>query len=128
MAAKKKAQPSEAELAILRTLWSEGALSVREVHELLGGDERTRYTTTLKLMQRMAEKGLVRRDESQRSHVYTAAVEEDEVERALVSSFVNRMFEGSVQKLVLHALESGEVSDEELAEIKRQLKGWGKRK
>jgi BlaI family transcriptional regulator, penicillinase repressor len=128
MGGKKKAQPSEAELAILRTLWSEGALSVREVHELLGGDERTRYTTTLKLMQRMAEKGLVRRDESQRSHVYTAAVEEEEVERALVSSFVNRMFEGSVQKLVLHALEAGEVSDEELAEIKRQLKGWGKRK
>ncbi len=128
MGAKKKAQPSEAELAILRTLWSEGASSVREVHELLGGDERTRYTTTLKLMQRMAEKGLVRRDESQRSHVYTAAAEEDEVERALVSSFVNRMFEGSVQKLVLHALEAGEVSDEELLEIKRQLKQWEKRK
>ncbi len=128
MPARKKAQPSEAELAILRTLWSKGASSVREVHESLGGDQRTRYTTTLKLMQRMAGKGLVRRDESQRSHVYTAAVEEDEVERALVSSFVNRMFEGSVQKLVLHALEAGEVSDEELAAIKRQLKQWGKRK
>jgi BlaI family transcriptional regulator, penicillinase repressor len=128
MGAKKKAQPSEAELAILRTLWSEGASSVREVHELLGGDERTRYTTTLKLMQRMAEKGLVRRDASQRSHVYTAAVEEEEVERALVSSFVNRMFEGSVQKLVLHALETGDVSDEGLVEIKRQLKRWEKRK
>jgi len=128
MPAKKKAQPSEAELAILRTLWSKGASSVREVHESLGGDQRTRYTTTPKLMQRMAEKGLVGRDESQRSHVYTAAVEENEVERALVSSFVNRMFEGSVQKLVLHALEAGEVSDEELAAIKRQLKQWGKRK
>ena len=128
MPAKKRAQPSEAELAILRTLWSKGASSVRDVHESLGGDERTRYTTTLKLMQRMAGKGLVRRDESQRSHVYTATVEEDEVERALVSSFVNRMFEGSVQKLVLHALEAGDVSDEELAAIKRQLKQWGKRK
>ncbi len=128
MPAKKKAQPSEAELAILRTLWGKGPSSVREVHELLGGDGRTRYTTTLKLMQRMAEKGLVRRDESQRSHVYTVAVKEDDVERALVNSFVNRMFEGSVQKLVLHALESGDVSDEELVEIKRQLKRWGKRK
>lgn len=125
---KKLPQPSEAELAILRTLWSCGASSVRDVHEVLGGDQRTRYTTTLKLMQRMAEKGLVRRDESQRSHLYTPAVEEDDIERALVSSFVDRMFEGSVQKLVLHALEAGDVSDEELAEIKRQLKRWGKQK
>ena len=127
MAKTPKAQPSEAELAILRTLWSKGPCSVRDVHESLGGDDRTRYTTTLKLMQRMAEKGLVQRDESQRSHLYTADVQEDEVERALVSRFVNRMFEGSVQKLVLHALEAGDVSDEELAEIKRQLKQWGNR-
>ncbi len=125
---KKLPQPSEAELAILRRLWSRGASSVRDVHELLGGDPRTRYTTTLKLMQRMVEKGLVRRDESQRSHLYTPAVQEDDIERALVSSFVDRMFEGSVQKLVLHALEAGDVSDEELAEIKRQLKQWGKQK
>jgi predicted transcriptional regulator len=127
MSKSKKVQPSEAELAILRVLWADGPSLVRQVHEALGGEARTRYTTTLKLMQRMAEKGLVKRDESRRSHVYSAAVRENETQQAIVTSFVDRMFEGSVQKMVIHALEAGRVSDEELAEIKRQLRQWEKR-
>jgi predicted transcriptional regulator len=127
MSKSKKVQPTEAELAILRVLWTGGPSSVRKVHEALGGDERTRYTTTLKQLQVMAEKRLVKRDASQRSHVYTAVVNEDETGQALVSSFVDRMFQGSVQKMVVHALEAGKVSDGELAEIKRHLRQWEKR-
>ena len=128
MTGSRKAQPTQAELAILRVLWEQGPSSVRQVHESLGGDKRTRYTTTLKQLQVMAGKGFVRRDESRRSHVYAAAAKEDETQQAIVGSFVDRMFEGSVQKLVIHALEAGEVSDEELAEIKRQLREWEERR
>ena len=92
-------------------LWEEGPSSVGQVHESLGGDKRTRYTTTLKQLQVMAGKGFVRRDESRRSHVYAAAAEEDETQQAIVGSFVDRMFEGWVQSLVIHALEARETSD-----------------
>jgi predicted transcriptional regulator len=121
-------QPTEAELAILRVLWSRGPSTVREVHAALGGDARSRYTTTLKQLQVMAEKRLVERDESQRSHVYAAAVEEGRTEQSLVASFIDRVLEGSVQRVVVHALESGKVSDEELAQIKRILRQWEKQK
>jgi predicted transcriptional regulator len=122
MSGRRKVRPTEAELMILRVLWSRGPSSVRDVHESLGGEARTRYTTTLKQLQVMAEKQLVRRDESRRSHVYRAAVDEDETERAIVSSFVDRVFQGSVQKMVIHALESGRISDAEITEIKQLLK------
>ncbi len=121
-------QPTEAELTIMRVLWREGPCTVREVHEELGGDESTRYTTTLKQLQVMTEKGFVRRDESQRSHVYSPTNEEAETEQSLVSSFVDRMFQGSVNKMLIQALESSKVSAEELAEIKRQLQQWERRK
>ena len=124
MTRSRKVQPTPAELAILRVLWTEGPSSVRQVHESLGGDKRTRYTTTLKQLQVMAEKGLVRRDESRRSHVYAAAVKEKPTQQAVVGGFVDRMFGGSVQKLVIHALEAKDVSEEELAEIKRRLQEW----
>ena len=114
-------QPTEAELAILRVLWQQGPCTVREVHEALGGDQRTRYTTTLKQMQVMADKDLVARDDSQRSHVYAATVMEQTTEASIVNSFVQRVFDGSVQKMVLHALESDSVSDDDIAEIKRLL-------
>ena len=128
MSKARKTQPTEAELAILRVLWSRGPSTVREVHGALGGDARTRYTTTLKQLQVMAEKRLVERDESRRSHVYAAAVKEDETEQSLVASFIDRVLEGSVQRVVIHALESGKVSDEELAEIKRILQQWERQK
>ena len=114
-------QPTEAELAILRVLWRDGPSTVREVHESLGGDARTRYTTTLKQLQVMAEKRLVGRDESRRSHVYAAIAQEGETERSLVSRFIENVFQGSVQRVVVHALESGAVSDEEIERIKRLL-------
>ncbi len=121
-----KAQPTEAELAILRVLWSCGPSTVRAVHETLGGDARTRYTTTLKQLQVMAEKRLVNRDESRRSHVYSAVPKEAETEESLVNSFIDRVFQGSVRKMVVHALNSGKVTDEEIAQIKRLLWQWEK--
>jgi BlaI family transcriptional regulator, penicillinase repressor len=128
MTEREKSQPTEAELAILRVLWSRGPSTVRVVHEALGGESRTRYTTTLKQLQVMAEKGLVDRDESRRSHVYAALLEEAKTEESLVSGFVDRVFGGSVQKMVVHALNSGKVTDEEIAQIKRLLGEWEEQK
>jgi BlaI family penicillinase repressor len=117
--------PTEAELAILQVLWSRGPTTVRAVHETLGGDGRTRYTTTLKQMQVMAEKGLLDRNESQRSHVYVPVPKEAEIEESLVSGFIDRVFQGSVQKMVVHALNSKNVTNEELDQIKRLLQQRG---
>lgn len=128
MADAKHVQPTEAELAILRVLWERGPSTVRDVHEALGGDERTRYTTTLKQMQVMAEKRLVKRNASQKTHVYAAVAQEQKTESRLVSNFLDRVFGGSVQKMVIHALQSGKVSSDELAEIKRVIREWEKRK
>ena len=121
MSEREKVQPTEAELAILRVLWSRGPSTVRVVHDALGGEARTRYTTTLKQLQVMAERGLVDRDESRRSHVYAPVPKEVETEESLVSGFIDRVFGGSVQKMVVHALNSGKITDEELAQIKRLL-------
>ena len=121
-------QPTEAELAILRVLWRDGPCTVREVHDRLGGDARTRYTTTLKQLQVMAEKGLVERDESRRSHVYAAVARQGETERSLVSRFIKNVFQGSAEKVVVHALESDAVSDEEIEHIKRLLRQREERK
>ncbi len=121
MSPPKNTQPTEAELAILRVLWSRGPSTVRAVHEALGGDGRTRYTTTLKQLQVMAEKELVERNDSQRSHVYAALLKQAETEESLVSGFIDRVFQGSVQKMVVHALNSDKVTHEELAQIKRLL-------
>ena len=90
-----------------------------------GGDARTRYTTTLKQMQVMAEKGLLDRNESQRSHVYVPVPKEAETEESLVSGFIDRVFQGSVQKMVVHALNSKNVTNEELDQIKRLLQQRG---
>jgi len=119
MTRKRLPQPSEAELTILRVLWERGPSTVRLVHETLGDARRTRYTTTLKQMQLMAEKGMLERDETQRSHVYSAAIDEASTKESLVGSFIDRVFDGSARKMVLHALAAREVDDEELAEIKR---------
>jgi BlaI family transcriptional regulator, penicillinase repressor len=121
----KNAQPTEAELAILQVLWKSGPSTVRAVHEALGGDARTRYTTTLKQMQVMAEKRLVERNDSQRSHVYSAVPNESETEESLVNGFVDRVFLGSVQKMVVHALNSKKVTVEEIDQIKRLLQERG---
>jgi len=112
-------KPTDGELAILRVLWSRGPCTVRQVADALGRD--TGYTTALKLLQIMTEKGLVVRDERARTHIYDAAYSEDETQRTLVSDLLTRAFGGSATKLVLQALASSKTSPEELAEIKRFL-------
>ena len=113
-------RPTNAELGILRVLWGRGPSTVREVHEAMGPG-RTGYTTVLKLMQIMADKGLVRRDESRRSHVYAAAVAEAETQRRLVADLLDRAFAGSAGKLVMQALSSRRASRSELDEIRRMI-------
>lgn len=112
-------RPTEGELAILRVLWKRGPSTVREVQESLGQDAG--YTTVLKLMQIMAAKGLLRRDESERTHVYAAAAPESATQRQLVRHLLDRAFEGSAAKLVMQALSVKRASPEELAEIRRLL-------
>jgi len=111
-----RVRPTDAELAILQVLWEQGPTTVRQVHEALEARE-TGYTTTLKLMQIMAEKGLVTRDESARTHVYTAVATRDETQQHLIADLMDRAFGGSAAALVMQALSSQPASAEELAEI-----------
>ncbi|MDB5332014.1 MAG: Transcriptional repressor, BlaI/MecI family [Phycisphaerales bacterium] len=114
-------RPTAGELAILRVLWEHGPGTVRDVWERLKGPRPVGYTTVLKLLQIMAAKGLVARDDRRQSHVYSAARGEEQTQRALVSDLLDRAFGGSAQKLVLRALDSRKVSPQELAEIRRVL-------
>lgn len=114
-------QPTEAELSILRVLWSRGPSTVRHVWEQVSPKQGTGYTTVLKIMQIMAEKGLVKRDESARSHVYAAAASEDQTQRQLVRHWLDRVFAGSAPKLVMQALSTKKATPEELAEIRKLL-------
>lgn len=112
-------KPTDAELGILRVLWTRGASTVREVAEAMGREGA--YTTILKLMQIMTDKGLVKRDDSTRTHVYKATSSEDKMQRQLVTDLLDKVFEGSAAKLVLQALDAGKTSTEELAEIRKLL-------
>ena len=113
-------RPTDAELGILRILWRTGPATVREVHEALEGRAEG-YTTVLKLLQIMHQKGLVTRDESERAHVYTPVVEKDVAQEQMLGDFVQRVFDGSREQLVLQALGSGRASREELAKIRALL-------
>jgi predicted transcriptional regulator len=112
-------KPTDAELAILRVLWSRGPSTVREVFEALGGAGV--YTTTLKLLQIMTEKGLVRRDDRERTHVYEAAYSEDQTQKQIVADLLDRVFDGSAARLVLQALAASAASPAEIAEIRKLL-------
>jgi len=112
-------KPTDAELGILRVLWTRGPSTVRQIAEVLGREAG--YTTVLKLLQIMTEKRLVVRDESARTHVYQPAYTEDQTQRQLVTDLLDRAFDGSAAKLVLQALSSTKTSPEELAEIKKLL-------
>jgi len=114
-------RPTESELAILRVLWTNGPSTVRQVNDVLSASRDTGYTTTLKLMQIMAEKGLVTRDERDRSHVYAAKLSQDQTQRQLVTDLVDRAFGGSAAALVLQALSAHPASSEELVEIQRLI-------
>jgi predicted transcriptional regulator len=111
--------PTDAELGILRVLWARGPSTVREVHEAL--QDGSGYTTVLKLMQIMTEKGLVVRDESQRAHVYSAQATQQKTQRQLVTDLVDRAFGGSPAQLAMQALSSKKTSPQELAELRRLL-------
>lgn len=123
MSETKLPRPTDGELAILRVLWERGDSTVREVHEALNrsAPDATGYTTVLKLMQIMTEKGLVERDESQRAHVYRAKATEQRTQRQLVTDLVDRAFGGSPARLAMQALSSKKTSPEELAELRRLL-------
>jgi BlaI family transcriptional regulator, penicillinase repressor len=113
--------PTDAELEILGVLWARGPSTVRGVQEELSSRRDVGYTTALKLLQIMHEKGLVRRDESARTHVYEAAVAQERTQNALVGDLLDRAFGGSASALVLGALAAKPASREELAEIRRLL-------
>ena len=115
-----RARPTDAELAILHVLWDRGPSTVRQVFESLS-DRETGYTTTLKLMQIMSEKGLVRRDETARTHVYAAAVSRDKTQQHLVRDLLDRAFGGSAASLVMQALSSHPTSAEERREIEQLI-------
>ena len=112
-------KPTDAELGILRVLWSRGPSTVRQIAEQMGREAG--YTTVLKLLQIMTEKRLVARDESARTHIYEAAYTQDQTERQLVTDLLDRVFDGSAAKLVLQALASNKASPEELDEIKKLI-------
>jgi BlaI family transcriptional regulator, penicillinase repressor len=114
-------KPTDAELGILSVLWSRGPSTVRQIAEDMGREAG--YTTILKLLQIMTEKGLVVRDEGARTHVYTAAYTQDQTQRQLVADLLERAFDGSAAKLVLQALAASKTSPEDLAEIKKLLRG-----
>lgn len=114
-------RPTNSELEILAVLWKRGPSSVRDVYEELEKKHRTGYTTVLKLMQIMAEKGLVTRDEQNRAHIYSAKPAEAETQRNLVDDLAERAFGGSAYRLALHALGSKKSTPEEIAEIRRLL-------
>lgn len=115
-------KPTAAELKILRVLWSEGPSSVRDVTAQLSNRDEVGYTTVLKLMQIMAEKGLVVRDESQRPQIYRAAHTRRAMQSRLVRDLIERVFDGSAAELVLRALEARHASDEEIRDVQRILK------
>ena len=121
MARRATPRPTDAELAILDVLWRRGPATVREVTDELSASRATGYTTALKLLQIMTEKGLVRRDESQRAHLYHPIVARAETQRRLVKDLVERAFEGSAMQLVQRALAARRASPEELAQIRKLL-------
>ncbi len=119
-------RPTDAELEILTVLWSHGPATVREVHEAIAARKPTQYTTVLKLLQIMAEKGLVRRNEKQRAHIYEAARPREWTQRQLAGDLLQRAFNGSARSLMLGALSARKATREELSELRRLLEEYEK--
>ncbi len=114
-------RPTDAELAILRVLWDRGPSTVRQVHEVLSADRELAYTTVLKMLQIMDEKGLVVRDDSDRTHVFRARQSRDQTQRTLVGDLLDKAFGGSATSLVMQALAARRTSREELEAIRRLI-------
>jgi len=118
---KKAVHPTKGELAILRVLWTEGPLSVRDVQAILDRSKPTGYTTVLKIMQIMADKGLVDRDDTVRPQIYRARYSEDRTQKQLLTDLIQRAYGGSVKALVLHAVGTQKPSAEDLEKITKLL-------
>lgn len=114
-------KPTAAELELLRILWAQGPATVRQVHEALGEQREIGYTSVLKLLQIMTTKGLVRRDETQRAHVYEAQHPATEMKRQLAGDMLRKVFGGSASELMMHALEGRPTSKQELEDLRRLL-------
>lgn len=121
MSLEKSFKPTESELEILQVLWQHGPSTVRLVHEELSKTKEVGYTTTLKLMQIMAEKGILEADKTSRSHIYRPLLEEEHTQRQLLDRFLDAAFRGSASKLVMQALGNRNTSKEELDEIRDLL-------
>ena len=118
---KRFTKPTEAELEILQILWQKGPCSVREVNDLLNETREVGYTTTLKIMQIMLEKGLVDRNDEKRTHIYSAIPEEQDVQSQLLTRFVDATYRGSASRLVMQLLGNHKASQQELEEIKKLI-------
>jgi BlaI family transcriptional regulator, penicillinase repressor len=112
-------KPTDAEIEILAILWKHGVATVREIHEEINRHRQTAYTTTLKMLQIMTEKGLVGRDETNRAHVYRARLEREATERTFARELLQKVFGGSASQLVMRVLESKPSDERELAEIRK---------
>jgi BlaI family transcriptional regulator, penicillinase repressor len=121
MSAIRTIKPTESELEILQILWKKGLATVREVHEVMSASKDVGYTTTLKLMQIMHEKGLVKRDDSMRTHIYQAAVNKEKTQKHLLGKMIDNLFGGSPTQLVIQALGEHKASHEELEKIQALL-------
>lgn len=115
-------KPTKSELEILSVLWEKKSATVREVYEVLNARRPTVYTTVLKLLQIMTEKGLVARDDSSRAHVYKAKQPQEQTQKNLVSDLLEKAFRGSALRLVQHVLETKPASAEELKAIRKLIK------
>ncbi len=124
----KTPKPTDAEMEILHVLWQHGPATVRQVHDRLAEIKQSQYTTTLKQLQVMTEKGLVLRDESERSHVYRAAVARAHVQRQMTTHLLDRVFGGSARGMLMEALGTGKVSKKDLAEIRQMIDEFEKGK
>lgn len=114
-------KPTASELEILRVLWARGPSTVREVHDALSESREVGYTTVLKLLQIMTTKGIVRRNETQRAHVYEAGVPAEQTKRQLAGDMLQKVFEGSASQLMMHALAGTKASEREIEELRRLL-------
>jgi BlaI family penicillinase repressor len=119
-------KPTDAEIAILNILWDYGPATVRQVHDYLAQTKPSQYTTTLKLMQIMAEKGLLERDEAERSHVYHPVIKREEVQQQMAAHLMDRVFGGSARSLLMGALGARRASKKELAELRQMLDEYEK--
>jgi predicted transcriptional regulator len=124
----KNMKPTAAELDILSVLWEQRKATVKDVHEVINKQKPTAYTTVLKTLQIMHEKGLVERDEHNKAHIYKAAVAKNETQKNIVTDMLERVFRGSAAQLVQHVLEARPASTEELKEIRKMIRQAEKEK